>query len=125
MNPELVQTIVAAALVAWGAYTALRSTWARTRMGMLGGLATALLMILLVRLIATFGGWTDWFIYVWFAVIAVCVFTTYRAVTVWPDLPWRAEDAKARRSEASGLGFSAVLALVVAGALVLPGLLLG
>lgn len=125
MNPELVQAIVAAALVAWGTFAALRSTWARTRMSMLGGLATALLVILLVRLIAMFGGWADWFVYVWFAALLVCVFTAYRAVIVWPGLPWHAEDAKTRRAEASGLGFSTVLALVVAGALVIPGLLLG
>lgn len=125
MNPELFSAVVAAVVVAMGAYAALRATWSRTRMGMLNTFATALIMLLFVRLIAGFGGWGDWFVYVWLAAIAVCVVAAFRATLMWPGLPWRAEDAKTHRAEATGLGTSAVLALIIAGALVLPGLLLG
>lgn len=122
MNPELFSSIICAALVAWGAYAALRATWSRTRSGLLGGVISAVFFALIVRLIGPFGGWADWFVWVWIGAMCVFVVAAYRAVLVWPDLPWHAEETKTRRSEATGLGISAVLALLVAGALVLPGL---
>ena len=124
MNPELFSTIVGAAIIAWGAFTALRSHRAETRLSLLSGMATAVMFVLFIRLISPFGGWADWFVWVWLAGMAAIVVAVFRAALVWPDLPWRAGDEKARRTEASGLSFSALLALLVAGALVLPGLLL-
>ena len=124
MNPELFSTIVGAAIIAWGAFTALRSHRAETRLSLLSGMATAVMFVLFIRLISPFGGWESWFIYVWLTGMLVIVVSVFRAALVWADLPWRSDDPKARRNEASGLGFSALLALLIAGALVLPGLFL-
>ena len=124
MNPELFSTIVGAAIIAWGAFTALRAHRAETRLSLLSGMATAVMFVLFIRLISPFGGWADWFVWVWLAGMAAIVVAVFRAALVWPDLPWRAGDEKARRTEASGLSFSALLALLIAGALVLPGLFL-
>lgn len=124
MNPELFSAIIGAAIVAWGAFTAWRASLATTRLSLLSGMVTAVVFVLFIRLIAPFGGWTDWFVWVWLAGMAAIVIAVFRAVRVWADLPWRAENAKARRSEASGLSFSVLLALLIAGALVVPGLFL-
>lgn len=122
MNPELVSSLLCAVLVVWGAYSALRATWSGTRAGLLGGVLAAVVLVLIVRLIGPFGSWADWFVWVWIMAMCALVVAAYRAVLVWPSLPWWAETRKTQRSEAAGLGISAVLALVVAGALVLPGL---
>ncbi|WP_166820991.1 hypothetical protein [Brevibacterium limosum] len=124
MNPELVSTVIGALIVAWGAFTAWRAPRAETRLSLLSGIVTAVVFILLIRLITPFGGWDGWFIWVWSAGMLVIVVAVFRTARVWPDLPWRAEDTKTRRSESSGLAFSALLAVFVAGALVLPGLFL-
>ena len=124
MSPELVSTVIGALIVAWGAFTAWRAPRAASRIGLLSGMVTAVVFVLLIRLITPFGGWSEWFIYVWLAGTAVIVVSVFRAALTWSDLPWRAGDEKARRNEASGLGFSALLALLIAGALVLPGLFL-
>jgi predicted cobalt transporter CbtA len=84
-------------------------------MGLLSGIGTAAMFVLLIRLVGPFGGWADWFVWVWLAGMAAIVVAVFRAALVWPELPWRAEDAKTRRSEAGGLGFSAVIALIIAG----------
>lgn len=125
MNPELFSQIASAFVVAWGAFTAVRASRAATRTELLGSLLLAFAMLLLVRLIADFGGWTHWFIYVWLLCLAGYVIGVYRSASVWPSLPWRAADVKTRRSETTNLGVSSVLALAVTGALVVPGLLLG
>ncbi|MGC2942018.1 MULTISPECIES: hypothetical protein [unclassified Brevibacterium] len=124
MSPELVSTVIGALIVAWGAFTAWRAPRAASRIGLLSGMVTAVVFVLLIRLITPFGGWDGWFIYVWLAGMLIIVVSVFLAALVWPDLSWRAENAKARRSEASGLGFSALLAVLIAGALVLPGLFL-
>lgn len=124
MNPEFVSAVIGAIIAAWGAFAALRASRSATRMGLLSGIGTGVMFVLLIRLVGPFGGWADWFVWVWLAAMATIVVAVFRAVLVWPGLPWRAEDAKTRRSEVSGLGFSIVAALVIAGALVLPGLLL-
>lgn len=124
MNSELISQIASTVVIAWGAFTAVRAARSTTRTGLLRSLLTALAMVLFVRLIVNVGGWTDWFIYVWLVCLAGYVLAAYRAATVWPGLPWRAEDVKTRRSEATGLGVSGILVLAVAGALVVPGLLL-
>lgn len=124
MNPELFSAIIGAVIAAWGAFAALRAGRSATRMGLLSGIGTGLMFVLLIRLVGPFGGWTDWFVWVWLAAMAAIVVAVFRAALVWPGLPWRAADARTRRSEVSGLGFSAVAALVIAAALVLPGLFL-
>jgi len=124
MSPELVSAVIGALIVAWGAFTAWRAPRATSRIGLLSGMVTAVVFVLLIRLITPFGGWESWFIYVWLTGMLVIVVSVFRAALVWADLPWRSDDAKARRNEASGLGFSALLALLIAGALVLPGLFL-
>jgi hypothetical protein len=122
MSPELIASVLGAAIVAWGAFTALRAPRAQTRLGVLSGMVTAAVFVLLIRLVTPFGGWSDWFTWVWLAGMLAIVIAVFRAALVWPDLPWRAEESKARRTEATGLGFSALLAVLIAGALVLPGL---
>lgn len=124
MSPELFSQIASAFVVAWGAFTAVRASRSATRTGLLGSLLLAFAMLLLVRLIAVFGGWTDWFVYVWLLAMIGYVVAVFRAATVWPDLTWRAVDAKTRRSEATSLGVSSALVLAITGALVVPGLLL-
>jgi hypothetical protein len=124
MNPELISAVVGAAIVAWGAFVALRAHRSETRLGVLSGMATATMFVLLIRLISPFGGWADWFVWIWLAGMLAIVVAVFRAALVWPDLPWRAADEKARRTEATGFGFSALLALLIAGALVVPGLFL-
>ena len=124
MSPELVSTVIGALIVAWGAFTAWRAPRAASRIGLLSGMVTAVVFVLFIRLITPFGGWSEWFIYVWLAGMAVIVVSVFRAALTWSDLPRRADDRKSRRNEASGLGFSALLALLIAGALVLPGLFL-
>ncbi|SDR95552.1 hypothetical protein SAMN04489752_0666 [Brevibacterium siliguriense] len=124
MSPDLVSTVFGALLVAWGAFTAWRAPRATSRIGLLSGMVTAVVFVLLIRLITPFGGWETWFIYVWLVGMLVIVVSVFRTALVWPDLPWRSDDAKARRNEASGLGFSALLALLCAGTLVLPGFFL-
>ena len=81
--------------------------------------------MLLIRLISSFGGWTDWFVYAWLAAMVVCAAAVFRTVLVWPDLPRRAAEAKARRAEVATIGIESVLTLLIAGALVIPGLMLG
>lgn len=125
MNSELISAVVGAVLVAWAAYSALRATWSATRMRLLGGLIAAAAFVLLIRLISSFGGWTDWFVYAWLAAMVVCAAAVFRTVLVWPDLPWRAAEAKARRAEVATIGIESVLTLLIAGALVIPGLMLG
>lgn len=124
MNPELFSTLACALVIVWGAYSAFAASRSRTRLSLLGGLAGAFAMLLLVRLIAVFGGWTDWFVYLWLLAMIVYVVAVFRAAAVWPDLPWRAEEAKTRRSEANSLGVSGALVLTITGALVVPGFLL-
>ena len=124
MSPELVSTVIGALIVAWGAFTAWRAPRAASRIGLLSGMVTAVVFVLLIRLTTPFGGWDGWFIYVWLAGMLAIIVSVFRAALVWSDLPWRSGDEKARRNEASGLGFSALLALLIAGALVLPGLFL-
>lgn len=124
MSPETVSAIIGAALIVWGAFTAWRAHRATTRTGLLSGMASAAVFVLLIRLITPFGGWHDWFVWVWLAALLAIIISVWRAALVWPDLPWRAEDATTRRTEASMLGFEALLALLVSGALVLPGLFL-
>jgi hypothetical protein len=124
MNPELVSAIIGAVIVVWAAFAALRTGRSATRMGLLSGIGTAAMFVLLIRLVGPFGGWADWFVWVWLAGMAAIVVAVFRAALVWPELPWRAEDAKTRRSEAGGLGFSAVIALIIAAAMVVPGLFL-
>ena len=125
MNLELFSQIASAFVVAWGAFTAVRASRSATRTGLAGSLLLAFAMLLLVRLIADFGGWTHWFIYLWLLSLIAYVVAMFRAATVWPALPWRTTDAKTRRSEANSLGVSSALVLAIAGALVVPGLLLG
>lgn len=124
MNPELVSAIIGAVIVVWAAFAALRTGRSATRMGLLSGIGTAAMFVLLIRLVGPFGGWADWFVWVWLVGMAAIVVAVFRAALVWPELPWRAEDAKTRRSEAGGLGFSAVIALIIAAAMVVPGLFL-
>lgn len=122
MNSELVSALVGAAIVAWGAFTAWRAPRSETRLGVLSGMVTAIVFVLLIRLITPFGGWDGWFIWVWLAGMLAIVVAVFRSALVWSDLTWRSTEAKARRTEVGGLGFSALLALLIAGALVLPGL---
>lgn len=124
MIPEFATAIIRAAIVAWGAFTAWRASHAQTRLSLLSGMATAAALVLFIRLITPFGGWTDWFVWVWLAGMLAIVVAVFRAALVGPDLPWRAEAAKARRTEPRRLGVSSLLALLVTGALVLPGLFL-
>ncbi|UZD62153.1 hypothetical protein [Brevibacterium sp. JSBI002] len=124
MSPETVSAIVGATLIVWGAFTAWRAHRATTRIGLLSGMVSAAVFVLLIRLITPFGSWHDWFVWVWLAAMLAIIVGAWRAALVWPDLPWRAEDATTRRTEASRLGFEALLALICAGALVLPGFLL-
>ncbi|WP_240372571.1 hypothetical protein [Brevibacterium zhoupengii] len=125
MNPELVSQIASAIGVAWGAYSAIKASRAHTRTVLLSNLFVALAMLLLVRLIADYGGWTSWFIYVWLLCLGAYVFGVYLAARAWSNLPWTTNGAAAKRSEMTGLGVSAVMTLAVAGALVIPGLVLG
>lgn len=124
MNPELISQIASAIVVVWGAFTAIRAYRATTRAAMLSSLLIAVAMLLLVRLIADFGGWISWFLYLWMFCLAGYVVAVYLAGTVWSDLPWRADTAKARRSELTSLGVAGVVTLAVSGALVVPGLML-
>lgn len=124
MSPELINQLVGAIVVAGGAFTAIRAYRATTRATLLNNLLGSVAMLLLVRLVAEFDGWTSWFIYMWMFCLGGYVVAVYLAATVWPKLPWRAESAKARRSETTGLGISSVLTLAVSGALVVPGLML-
>lgn len=125
MNPELFSQIASAMVVVWGAFAAIRASRSPTRTALLSNLLVALAMMLLVRLIADFGGWSSWFIYVWMLCLGGYVIAVYLAATAWPNLPWRAENAKTRRSEMTNLSVSSVLTLAISGALVVPGLLLG
>ena len=124
MSPELFSQVASAIVLSWGALTAIRAYRTTTRTGLLGRFLSVAAMLLIVRLVVDFGGWADWFIYVWLVCLASYTFGVYRAATVWPSLPWRAEGAKARRSEVTSLGFSGVLVIVITSALVVPGLLL-
>lgn len=124
MNPELFSTLACAVVIAWGAYSAFAASRSKSRLSLLGGLAGAFAMLLLVRLISVFDGWTDWFIYLWLLAMIVYVIAVFRAATVWPELPWRGAEAKTRRSEVTSLGVSGAIVLTIAGALVIPGLLL-
>lgn len=124
MSPELTGQIASAIVVVWGAFTAIRAYRATTRAALLSSLLVAVAMLLLVRLIANFGAWTSWFVYVWMFCLGGYVIAVYLAAAVWPNLPWRADNAKARRSELTSLGVSGVLTLAVSGALVVPGLML-
>ena len=124
MSPKFVSTLACAVVIVWGAYSAFAAARAKSRLSLLGDLAGAFAMLLLVRLISFFGGWTDWFVYLWLLAMIVYVVAVFRAATVWPELPWRGEYAKTRRSEATSLGVSSALVLAITGALVVPGLLL-
>lgn len=124
MSPELISQIASAFVIAWGAFTAIRAYRATTRAAVLSSLLAAAAMLLLVRLIADFGGWTSWFIYIWLFCLGGYVVAVYLAATVWSRLPWHAEYVKVRRRELTSLGVSGVLTLAVAGALVAPGLML-
>lgn len=124
MNPELIGQIAGAIVVAWGAFTAIRAYRATTRAILLNSLLTSVAMLLFVRLITDFGGWTSWFIYLWMFCLGGYVVAVYLATTVWPKLPWRADNAKARRSELTNLGVTGFLTVAVSGALVVPGLIL-
>lgn len=124
MTPELLCQLAGTVVIGWGAFTVMRASGSTTRKNVLANLLSALAMLLFVRLIVDFGGWADWFIYVWLLCLAGYGIGAYRVTTVWSDLPWQATDTKARRSETSSLGFSGLLALAVAGALVVPGTLL-
>lgn len=124
MTPELTGQIACAVVIAWGAFSALRAHRCTTRTGLLGKLLSTVAMLLLVRLIADFGDWSSWFIYLWMICLGGYAIAGYLAARVWPDLPWRAENTKLRRSEMTSLGVSGVLTLVVSGALVIPGLML-
>lgn len=124
MNPELLSQIASAIVIAWGVFTAVRATRAASRAALLSGLLNALAMVLLVRLIADFGGWTSWFIYIWLICLAGYVSAAYMAATAWPSIPWRADKPKVRVSEMTGLGVASVLVLAVSASLVVPGLLI-
>lgn len=124
MSPELVVAIVGAALSVWAGFSALRATRSDSRIGMLGRLMSALTFILIVRLVAPFGGWSDWFVWVWIVAMLAIVIAVYRVAAVWADRPRHAEVGKDRRSEAVQIGVESVLALIVAGAMVIPGLLI-
>ncbi|MDN6605194.1 hypothetical protein [Brevibacterium sp.] len=125
MSPELFSQIASAMVVAWGSFAAIRASRSTTRCALLSNLLVAFAMMLLVRLIADFGGWSSWFIYVWVLCGGGYVIAVYLAAAALPNLPWRAETAKTRRSEMTNLSVSSVLTFAVSGALVIPGLLLG
>ena len=125
MSPELFGQLAAAFVIAWGAVSAIRASRSTSRTNLIGSLLVALGMLLITRLIADFGGWTGWFIYLWLICLAGYVFAVYRAATVWPNLPSRADDASSRAGETTTLWIASVLALAVAGAMVIPGLMLG
>lgn len=124
MNPELVSQIASALVIAWGVFTAVRATRAASRATLLSGLLNALAMVLLVRLIADFEGWTSWFIYTWLMCLAGYVSAAYMAATVWPSIQWRSDKPTVRASEMTGLGVASVLVLAVSASLVVPGLLI-
>lgn len=85
----LLTQIICAALLAWGVYSAIRSDRWPTRFQVLTPLLTTLTIILFIRLIADFGGWDGWFIYVWLAAMIAFGYGVFRVADVWPDLPWR------------------------------------
>lgn len=95
-----------------------------TRIGVLTELLYSLGMLMFVRLIVDYEGWTYWFIYIWMVGIASFVFAVYRAGLTWLELPQRTKDSKALRSQMLRLAFSVALILIIAGAIVLPGLFL-
>lgn len=124
MNAELFSAIIGAALSVWAGYAALSATRSPSRMRMLGKLLSGLTFILIVRLVTPFGGWGDWWVWVWIVALLAVVAAVFRTADIWADRPWQAEERSARRIEALGVGVEVVLALVVAGALVIPGMLL-
>ncbi|RBP67141.1 hypothetical protein DFO66_102194 [Brevibacterium sanguinis] len=96
-----------------------------TRAQLLGGLLSALVMLLFVRLIVDFGGWVGWFLYVWLAGIALVAGGAARATLRWPDRPARADDPKARRSEVLTNAIAAAFILVLAAVAVALGIVHG
>lgn len=123
MNPEFVAQLTAAVVLAIGVWTAIGATrHPNSRIQMIAGLVGALAILLVVRLIAPFGGWGDWFVWVWLSACAVCVAAAYRAAWAWPDLPSR---GAAPRAETVRLATWSAILLLVTGALTVPGLLLG
>src|SRR5699024_1360610 len=105
MIPALLTATIRAALVASCAFTACRAPHAQLLLSWLLGMATAAVLVLFIRLIAPFGGWADWFVWVWLAGMLAIVVAVFRAALVWPDLPWRSEDEKVRQiGRASGRG---------------------
>lgn len=125
MNPELFSQIAGAIVIGWGAFSAIKASRALTRTVLLSNVLVALAMLLLVRLIADYGGWTSWFIYVWMLCLGGYVFGVYLAARAWSQLPWAADGAAAKRSEVTSLGVSSVMTAAAAGALVIPGFMLG
>ena len=126
MTPTLVAALTATFALAFGAWTAVSATRRpQSRVLLLARLAGALAILLLVRLIGPFGGWGDWFVWVWFAAVAVYAWTGYRAAAAWPGLPWRASGPGVPRGGGVRLGVAAAILLAVTGALVVPGILLG
>lgn len=85
----LLTQIICAALMVWGVCSAIRSDRWPTRFQVLTRLLTTLTIILFIRLIADFGGWDGWFIYVWLAGMLAFGYGVFRVADVWPDLPWR------------------------------------
>jgi hypothetical protein len=62
---------------------------------------------------------------VWLVAVFAIIVAVYRAASVWADRSWRAEEVRpVRRGEALRISTEAVLAVIVAGALVIPGLFL-
>src|SRR5699024_11802091 len=112
-HSEPLSSMLSSVSVVWAAFAALRTGRSASRTGLLSGIGTAAVFVLLIRLVGPVGGWADWFVWVWLVGMAAIVVAVFRAALVWPELPWRAEDAKTRRSEAGGLGFSAVIALII------------
>ena len=100
MSPELVSTVIGALIVAWGAFTAWRAPRATSRIGLLSGMVTAVVFVLLIRLITPFGGWESWFIYVWLTGMLVIVVSVFRAALVWAVAIRRSEGTPERSERA-------------------------
>lgn len=124
MNLELISQLASAVVMVWGALAAIRASRSATRTALLSNLLRSVALLLLVRLIADFGGWSSWFIYLWMFFASGYVVAGYLATTAWVGLPLRAESTKGSRTEMVNLGVSGVLTLAVSGALVIPGLML-
>ena len=56
MSPELVSTVIGALIVAWGAFTAWRAPRAASRIGLLSGMVTAVVVGRLIRQQTPCGG---------------------------------------------------------------------